>query len=475
VTTTYGYDTLSRLLNVTHKKGTTTLDGATYTVDSAGNRLSRTPLPSGTASSYGYDAIYELTGVTQGHSTTESYTYDAVGNRLSAFHSSGWTYNSSNELTSRPSFTYTYDNDGNTLTKVSGSSTTTYAWDFENRSTSVTLPGSGGTVSFKYDPFGRRIYKSSSAGTSVYAYDGDKLVEETNASGGVAARYSQAQRIDEPLAMLRSGATSYYHADGLGSVTSLSSAAGSIANTYTYDSFGNLTASTGSLTNPFRYTARESDTETGLYYYRARYYDPGTGRFLKEDPIRFQGGTNFYPYVSNNPAFSKDPYGLAECPSDCKTLSLNNATTFWDDSFATPEQVDAFFQSTNAPASWDGYDAAAAFIAQGINPGLAVGIVGGETSFGNNGLSSRNTRDPFSSGGSNFAGSLSRSVGTVVKLENHTYTDDTPVTALFNGMNDLPSNIPGSGQVYSTTDGDKYPGFIDYWFRQLAKFLGKCK
>jgi len=277
--------------------------------------------------------------------------------------------------------------------------------------------------------------------------------------------------------MLRSGATSYFHADGLGSITSLSNAAGSIANTYTYDSFGKLTASSGSLVNPFQYTARESDSETGLYYYRARYYDPSSGRFLNEDPIRFRGGMNFYRSVSNNPAFSKDPYGLTpQCPlPDCKTLSLNNAATFWDDSFATPEQVDAYFQSTNAPASWDGYDAAAALIAQGINPGLAVGIVGGETSFGNNGLSPRNTRDPFSSGGSNFASSLSRSVGAIVKLEDHTYSDDTPVTGLFDGMNDLPSNIPDKGQMYSTTDGDKYPGFIDYWFRQLAKFLGKCK
>jgi RHS repeat-associated protein len=77
--------------------------------------------------------------------------------------------------------------------------------------------------------------------------------------------------------MLRSSTTSFYHADGLGSVTSLSSAVGSIANTYTYDSFGNLTASTGSLVNPFRYTARENDTETGLYYYRAIYYGAVAG------------------------------------------------------------------------------------------------------------------------------------------------------------------------------------------------------
>jgi len=81
----------------------------------------------------------------------------------------------------------------------------------------VTLPGAGGTVTFKYDPFGRRIYKSSSNGTSIYAYDGDNLAEETNSSGTVVARYTQGEDIDEPLAVLRSSTTSYYQADGLGS------------------------------------------------------------------------------------------------------------------------------------------------------------------------------------------------------------------------------------------------------------------
>jgi len=204
------------------------------------------------------------------------------------------------------------DSNGNTQTRVVGSNTTTYAWDFENRMSSVTLPGTGGTVSFKYDPFGRRIYKSSSAATSIYAYDGDNLVEETNAAGAAVARYSQTQNIDEPLALLRSGATSYYHADGLGSVTSLSSATGSIANTYTYDSFGKLTASTGSLVNPFQYTARESDTETGLYYYRARYYDQNTGRFISEDPLGFDGdAVDFYGYAYGNATNFSDAFGLA--------------------------------------------------------------------------------------------------------------------------------------------------------------------
>ena len=173
--------------------------------------------------------------------------------------------------------------------------------------------------SFKYDPFGRRIYKSSSTATSIYAYDGDNLIEETNSSGAVVARYEPTQNIDEPLAMLRSGATSYFHADGLGSITSLSNAAGSIANTYTYDSFGKLTASTGSLVNPFQYTARESDSETGLYYYRARYYDPSAGRFLSQDPIGFRGGLNLYSYTRNRPTGSIDPRGT------CVTGTIDTA------------------------------------------------------------------------------------------------------------------------------------------------------
>jgi RHS repeat-associated protein len=310
VTTTYSYDTLSRLLSVLHKKASTTLDGASYTVDNAGNRLTRTPKPSGTASTFGYDNIYELLSVTQGSTTKESYTYDPVGNRLTALGSAPWSYNVSNELTARPSYTYTYDNNGNVLTSTTGSNTTNYTWDYENQMTSLVLPGSGGTVTFKYDPFGRRIYKSSSSGTSIFAYDESNLAEETNASGTAVTRYTGILDFDQPLAILRLGTTSYYEQDGLGSVTSLSNSSGSIAQTYTFDSFGNQTGSSGSLTNPLQYTARESDSETGLYYYRARYYNPTTGRFTGEDPLGFRAGANFYRYVRNNSVNLTDPTGL---------------------------------------------------------------------------------------------------------------------------------------------------------------------
>jgi len=112
--------------------------------------------------------------------------------------------------------------------------------------------------------------------------------------------------------MLRSSTTSYYQADGLGSVTSLTNAAGTAAQNYTYDSFGNLIATTGSLVNSFRYTGREWDTETSLYYYRARYYDPAMGRFLGEDPSKFTGSLDFYTYVSNRVGNFVDPWGLCK-------------------------------------------------------------------------------------------------------------------------------------------------------------------
>lgn len=292
------------------RAGASTIDGATNTVDAVGNRTAKTDQLAGVPSNYAYDAIYELTNVTQGTNTTESYTYDPVGNRLSSLGVSPYNYNASNELTSTPSTTYTYDSSGNTASKTDATGTANYTWDFENRLASVTLPASGGTVSFKYDPFGKRIYKSSSLGISIYSYDGDNLIEETNASGAAVARYSQGLNIDEPLAMVRSGATSYYQADGLGSVTSLTNSAGAAAQTYTYDSFGKQTGSSGSLTNPFQYTAREFDSETGLYFYRARYHDPQIGRFLLEDPVYTGDEKSLYAYVGNNPTNYVDPWGL---------------------------------------------------------------------------------------------------------------------------------------------------------------------
>jgi len=155
---------------------------------------------------------------------------------------------------------------------------------------------------------------------TVYLYSGDNLVEEVDGSGNVLARYTQGHTVDEPLAELRSGTTSYYEQDGVNAVSSLSNTTGALANTYVFDSFGKLTASTGTLVNPFQYTAREFDPETGVYDYRMRYYDPSAGRFISEDPLGFKGGDpNFYAYVLNSPTDLVDPLGLQHTPGGAET------------------------------------------------------------------------------------------------------------------------------------------------------------
>jgi RHS repeat-associated protein len=202
------------------------------------------------------------------------------------------------------------DANGNTLSDSSGKQ---YSWDFDNRLTSVTVPGTG-TTTFRYDPLGRRIQKSGPLGTTNFVYDEYNVIEELDSGGNVIARNTPGSHVDEWLAQLRSGTTSYYERDGLGSVTSLTDSSGALASSYTFDSFGKTTASTGTLANPFRYAGREFDQETGLYYDRARYYDPSAGRFLSEDPIGFSGGIDFYAYVANNPVIFTDPSGLQHMP-----------------------------------------------------------------------------------------------------------------------------------------------------------------
>jgi YD repeat-containing protein len=101
---------------------------------------------------YTYDPIYEPTQVVKGGSTSETYSYDAVGNRLSSFTVPSYSYNPSNELTANSSGSYTYDANGNTLSDPSGKS---YSWDFENRLVQAIVPGTGATT-FKYDPLVRK-------------------------------------------------------------------------------------------------------------------------------------------------------------------------------------------------------------------------------------------------------------------------------------------------------------------------------
>jgi len=120
--------------------------------------------------------------------------------------------------------------------------------------------------------------------------------------------------------------TLFYHQDGLGSVTELTDSTGSVAKAYAYDAYGNILESPGTMNQPYTYTGRELDQETGLSYYRSRYYDPATGRFLQKDPLRFINGTNLYAYTMNNPTNFADALGLWRNPSDIYDDAMKRAS-----------------------------------------------------------------------------------------------------------------------------------------------------
>ncbi len=162
------------------------------------------------------------------------------------------------------------------------------------------------TASYKYDYLGRRFSKTVNSVTSTYIYEGQNLIAER---GAATVDYVFGSGIDEPLALTSGGSSYDYSIDGLGSISAMTTTTGTLSRTYTYDAWGIIAAQTGSFANPFTYTARES-SEVGLMYYRARYYNPGIGRFVSEDPMRWKGGTNWFSYVFSNSLYFIDPWGL---------------------------------------------------------------------------------------------------------------------------------------------------------------------
>jgi len=145
----------------------------------------------------------------------------------------------------------------------------------------------------------------------------------SNSNSNVKNAYLHSLAIDDPLALQQGEQIYYYHKDGLGSITEITDVSGNTIGTYGYNSFGAIILQSGNLNQPFMFTAREFDPESGLYYYRARYYDPRAGRFLTKDPIGFAGGdVNLYRYVINNPVNLIDPLGLTWLTYDAGTNNL---------------------------------------------------------------------------------------------------------------------------------------------------------
>jgi RHS repeat-associated protein len=363
-TANYGYDGIGRLTSLAHKTGKgSIIDSFAYTHDKVGNRLTRSEPDVKTI--YSYDKLYRLlqaTPVKRSHwrpgKEGESYTYDPVGNRLTGPDpNSGYFYNEANQLmeetgqrtrqfpgiwhpghAAKEKAEYSYDRNGNLIRKAvtdgrQQETVTLYTYDFENRLIRVDIQKGHQekVVTFSYDPFGRRLSKTVEREeigdnddngrygrgnhvprTTLYIYDSEDIIMEYDERGRVVSRYVHGPGIDEPLALYKERETYYYHADGLGSITALTDKRGHVEQRYDYNSFGNLTQDGDNLDQPYTYTGREWDKETGLYYYRARYYDPMEGRFIGKDPLGIYSNryNNQYMYVENNAINKTDPTGL---------------------------------------------------------------------------------------------------------------------------------------------------------------------
>ena len=175
------------------------------------------------------------------------------------------------------------------------------------------------------------------AGTITrYVYDGEDILLEYDGTNIFVARYSHGDQVDQPLVLQKAGlGFFYYHSNHQGSITHLTDSSGTVANSYVYDSYGRRLNVAESVLQPYSYTGREFDVESGLYFYRARYYDANTGRFLSEDPIRLAGrDQNLYRYVFNDPLNLTDPTGLFVDRCD----ELRRAIEFNQSMMSNPEQ-----------------------------------------------------------------------------------------------------------------------------------------
>ena len=336
----YSYDDQGRLLQLANGLGAAALPTFEYFYDAdnsgsgAGRLGQRTGVAETTTGSggspiptlYSYDPLYQLTGENWLRQAT-TWSYDGIGNRTASragrvsatykyLHNPGNPLNGQ-RLLSNGGTGWTYDAAGNADSRDSGDGSFQFGYDAENRMNAI----SGDvTATYTYDYQGRRSSKTVDGVTTTYFYDGLNPVSETTA--GETTSFLNGPGIDEPLAMAKAGAVSYFGVDGLGSIVTTNDPAGNLTHSIHFDAWGGTRSETGARSHPFTYTGREVG-EAGLLFYRARFYQPSIGRFTQEDPIRslvWVDGDSAYGYVQNSPIHRSDPLGLLGGPTGPPTF-----------------------------------------------------------------------------------------------------------------------------------------------------------
>ena len=366
--TSYTFDALGRETTVTDQDGAVTR----YTYDAAGN-LIRTKLPNGTEETRAYDVLNRLTflqdtnggnviasyaytvGLTGLRDTvientgrrvdytydaldrlseeniidavfgnrTLDYTYDPVGNRLTLTDSidgvTTYTFDAMNRLAtetlSGQVTRYTYDRNGNTLSKISPTDAVFYAWDFDNRLITADTNGDGLVDERNvYDARGDLMAQTINGQETRYLVDANQafpqVVMEYRPNGDVVVSYQYGISL---ISQNRGGVKSFYAVDGLGSTRELTNDLGVVTDTVIYDAFGRILAQTGTTMNSYLFTAQRQDSTTGLDYLRARFLNSATGTFVSADSFAGEARNpltlNKYVYTTQNPVNFVDPSG----------------------------------------------------------------------------------------------------------------------------------------------------------------------
>lgn len=292
------------------------------------DRVSSFTAPEGTLS-YGYDNTSQLTsstftlatGYTGGTPSSESFNFDATGNRTGTGYATDH-----NRLTSDDTYNYAYDNEGNlySRTEIATGKVQTYTWDHRNRLTRVEYRDSATgpltkVVENTYDVYDHRVMKQVDTNgdgtydrTERYVWDGDELALVLNENGNVLHRFLHGPSVDQIFADESSvDGLLWDLGDNQNTTRDVINNSGAVVNHLTYSSFGKITSESNSAKTPFfAYTGRDWDEDLNLQYNRARWFDPNSGRWLGEDPIRFEAGDpNLHRYVLNSPVNFTDPTG----------------------------------------------------------------------------------------------------------------------------------------------------------------------
>jgi RHS repeat-associated protein len=339
IRTTYAYDAAGQLKHMaaqnTATKSTVAFDD--YTFDAAGDRVGITDASGNHA--FVYDQLNRPTSVTHPAASplsvkNETFSYDAVGNRLTDAEISDFQRDAANRLIQNSSYTYTSDASGNITSRTNRATGEKLTYVHDSANEIIEVDASTYTVAtYRYDSVGRRVEKNVGGVVSRYIYDGGTVLAILDGTNQLVALFTQGPDT-APLIMHRGAGDYFYHADALGNVVALTDANGAPVEKYSYEIFGRMVvtdshgdvSSQSSIGNPFGYAGTQFDPETKLHQMGFRYYDAAIGAFLEEDPIE---SINQYVYAYNDPLDYSDPSGLQAVRSAAPTAGIFSVGRFF--------------------------------------------------------------------------------------------------------------------------------------------------